>query len=171
VKLSIGEAGDADAASVAAVRIGAANALTARFGRGLWSSIATEKGIRYVMKHSRVIVARDGERIIGAFTLSTRRPWAIDPTYFTRVKTPIYLTSMAIDPIAQGQGVGRALLADAEARARAWPAQPGQAIRLDAFDADAGAAEFYKKCGYGERGRAVFRTAPLIYLERLLVAP
>ena len=34
--------------------------------------------------------------------------------------------------------------------------------------ADAGAGEFYARCGYVERGRTVFRTAPLIYFERLL---
>ena len=48
---------------------------------------------------------------------------------------------------------------------RRWPAQ---AIRLDAFDAEAGAGLFYAKCGYAERGRVTYRNVPLIYYERLL---
>ena len=109
--------------------------------------------------------------LVQASPSPTRKPWAIDPGYFTRVKTPIYLTSMAIVPAFQRKGVGRTLLMDAEHRARTWREGPGQAIRLDAFDADAGAGGFYAKCGYTERGRTVFRTAPLIYFERLLVTP
>ena len=84
------------------------------------------------------------------------------------MKTPIYLTNMAVAPAAQGQGVGRAMLLAAEEAVRKWP---GQAIRLDAFDADAGAGAFYAKCGYKERGRAAFRVVPLIYYELLPVRP
>jgi GNAT superfamily N-acetyltransferase len=172
VNLSIREAVAADADAVASVRVAAAEDLTARFGKGLWSSTATDKGVLFAMMRGRVMVAMEDGAIIGTLTLSTRKPWAIDPAYFTKVRTPIYLTSMAIEPAMQGKGVGRALLADAEERARQWRNPgPGQSIRLDAFDAVAGAGGFYAKCGYTERGRVVFRTAPLIYFERLLAAP
>jgi GNAT superfamily N-acetyltransferase len=117
------------------------------------------------MKQGRVLIATKAETIVGTLALSTRKPWAIDASYFTKVKTPIYLTSMAVEPKLQGQGVGREMLAAAEATTRAWP---GHAIRLDAFDAEAGAGIFYEKCGYKEVGRAVFRSVPLIYYERLL---
>jgi hypothetical protein len=43
-----------------------------------------------------------------------------------------------------------------------WPAS---AIFLDAYDAEAGAGEFYRKCGFREVGRASYRGAPLIYFE------
>jgi hypothetical protein len=56
-------------------------------------------------------------------------------------------------------------MAAAEEAVRAWP---GQAIRLDAFDAEAGAGGFYAKCGYREVGRTIFRSVPLIYFEKLL---
>ncbi len=49
--------------------------------------------------------------------------------------------------------------------ARAWPAD---AIRLDAYDADAGAGIFYAKCGCTEVGRVSYRGTPLIYYELLL---
>ena len=45
------------------------------------------------------------------------------------------------------------------------------AIRLDAFDAKAGAGGFYAKCGYTEVGRTSYRNAPLIYYQLLLPAP
>jgi ribosomal protein S18 acetylase RimI-like enzyme len=41
----------------------------------------------------------------------------------------------------------------------------GEAVRLDAYDADAGAGEFYEKCGFTEVGRVTYRLNPLIYYE------
>jgi ribosomal protein S18 acetylase RimI-like enzyme len=162
VQLSVREAVMADANDIAALRVAAAEDLTARYGKGFWSSHATEKAVLYAIKHGRVLVAEDGGRIVGTLTLSIHKPWAIDTAYFTKVKTPVYLTSMAIAPAQQKQGIGRAMLDAAVAAVRAWP---GQAIRLDAFDADAGAGDFYAKAGYHEMGRVVFRQVPLIYYE------
>ena len=56
-------------------------------------------------------------------------------------------------------------LEDACAVARAWPAD---AIRLDAYDADAGAGSFYAKCGFRERGRIVYKRDLLVYYELVL---
>lgn len=168
VQLSIREAVAAEAEEIAAVRMAAANDLTLRYGMGLWSSNTTVNLVQLAMKHGRVIIAVSDGAIAGTLTLSKRKPWAIDKSYFTRVKTPIYLTNMAVDPRVQSKGVGRALLADADVRARTWPGGAGQAIRLDAFDAEAGAGQFYARCGYTNRGHIVFRNAPLIYFERLL---
>lgn len=168
MKVSIRQAGSEEAEAIAATRRAAALDLTRRFGPGEWSSEATAAGVLSAMRRGRVFVAVDAGAVVGTMTLSTRRPLAIDAACFTRVKTPIYLTSMAVHPDAQGSGVGRALLADAEQRARAWPAMRGQAIRLDAFDAAAGAGGFYVRCGYSERARRVFRSTPLIYFERLI---
>ena len=50
-------------------------------------------------------------------------------------------------------------------RLKAWPAD---AIRLDAYDAPAGAGDFYAKCGFREVGRATYRGVPLVYFELLL---
>ena len=65
----------------------------------------------------------------------------------------------------QRKGVGRLLLKKAEELARAWPAD---AIRLDSFDAAAGAGPFYAKCGYREVGRVTYKQDPLLYFELLL---
>jgi GNAT superfamily N-acetyltransferase len=97
--------------------------------------------------------------------LATKKPWAIDVSYFTPVKRPLYLTGMAVSVAHQGQGLGRLAIEDACAFAAAWPAD---AIRLDSYDADAGAGAFYQKCGFRERGRVVYKGDPLIYFERLI---
>lgn len=165
LKLSTREAVAADAQEIADLRVAAAKDLTERFGKGFWSSNTTEKGVLLGMKRGCVLIASQAGSIVGTLTLSTWKPWAIDTGYFTKVKTPVYLTSMAIEPKQQGRGVGRLLLEAADGRALRWP---GQAIRLDAFDAEAGAGGFYAQCGYTEKGRAVFRSVPLIYYERLL---
>ena len=51
---------------------------------------------------------------------------------------------------------------------RATQAWPADAIRLDAYDADAGAGDFYAKCGFREVGKATYREVPLRYFEKLL---
>ena len=72
---------------------------------------------------------------------------------------------MMVAPEMQRKGIGRRMLVGAAAIARAWPAD---AIRLDAFDAPAGAGDFYSKCGYEERGRVVYKGDPLIYFEQVI---
>jgi GNAT superfamily N-acetyltransferase len=72
---------------------------------------------------------------------------------------------MAVDPEYQRQGIGRRLLDEARSVARQWPAE---SIRLDAYDAPAGAGRFYAKCGFREVGRAAYRGVPLVYFELML---
>ncbi|HEX7123429.1 MAG TPA: GNAT family N-acetyltransferase [Gemmatimonadaceae bacterium] len=154
-----------DAAAIAMVRTAAADDLTTRFGVGHWSSLATERSVLSSMDSSSLWVMRQGREVIATLRLATRKPWAIDPSYFTRSQRPLYLTDMAVHPRVQRTGVGRRCLEDVQRIARAWPAD---AIRLDAYDAPAGAGPFYAKCGYREVGRATYRGTPLIYFEFLL---
>jgi ribosomal protein S18 acetylase RimI-like enzyme len=72
---------------------------------------------------------------------------------------------MAVHPDWQCQGIGRLCIEEAKRLATQWP---GDAIFLDAYDAAAGAGEFYRKCGFREVGRVTYRNAPLIYFEMLL---
>ena len=163
--LRVGDATDADAALIAVLRTAAADDLTRRYGHGHWSSPVSEPTIRRGMRGTRVIVAREGDRVVGTLALATRKPWTIDATCFTAVRTPLYLTDMAVDPAVQRRGIGRHLLAEAVALARAMPVD---AIRLDAYDCEAGAGPFYAKCGFREAGRVLYRSTPLIYFELLL---
>lgn len=154
-----------DVSVIAGLQNAAAGALTARFGTGHWSSLVTERGAALSQPHARVRVGRSGKRILTVVRLATKKPWAIDVSYFTAVKRPLYLTGLAVSVAHQNRGLGRLAMEDACAVARGWPAD---AIRLDAYDSPAGAGEFYAKCGFKERGRALYRGDPLVYYELLL---
>lgn len=165
VRLRFRDATAADAPVIAALQNAAAGALTARFGTGHWSSLVNERSAVLAQRHARVRLGRNGRQVLTVLRLATKKPWAIDVSYFTLVKRPLYLTGMAVAVAHQGQGLGRLALADACAVAAAWPAD---AIRLDSYDADAGAGAFYQKCGFQKRGRVVYKGDPLIYFERLI---
>ena len=85
--------------------------------------------------------------------------------YFVRVRRPLYLIGLVVEPGLQHQGIGRILVEEAKAVARAWPAE---AIRLDAYDAEAGAGAFYAKCGFRQVARVTYKNTPLLYYELLL---
>ena len=144
------------------MRIAAAERLTRDFGEGHWSAHTNEAAVLRDIKASRVLAARDGGVIVGTLTLQARKPWAIDASYFKPCQKALYLINMAVAPDHQRLGVGRALLAEAVVVARAFPAD---AIRLDAYDAPAGAGGFYRKCGYAHAGGKVYRGVPLLYFE------
>ena len=162
MKITVAEA--SDAAEIAALRTAVAEDLTARHGRGHWSFGASDAGVLRGIRTSHVLVARERGRIAGTLRLATKKPWAIDTKYFADVDRPLYLLDMAVHPARQGHGIGRLMLESATETARRWPAG---AIRLDAYDHAAGAGEFYRKCGYREVGRVVYRGVPLIYFEQL----
>jgi GNAT superfamily N-acetyltransferase len=154
-----------DAAPLAALHNEVADHLTALHGRGAWSGHGTEKGALYAMRISRVYVARQRSKIVATLRLATKKPWAIDISYFTACAKPLYLLAMAVAPAKQRQGIGRRCLEEARRLAKELKAD---AIRLDAFAGDAGAGGFYARCGCAETGRATYRNTPLIYYEILL---
>jgi GNAT superfamily N-acetyltransferase len=142
--------------------VAVANRLTKDFGHGHWSSQTNDAAVLRDLKVATVLVARDRGRIIATLTLQTKKPWAIDVTYFTPCKKVLYLVNMAVHPRRQRRGIGRALMAEALRVARDLRAG---AIRLDAYDADAGAGAFYQRCGYRQRGMKAYRGVPLVYFE------
>ena len=165
MKISVTTASEADAPAIAALRTSVAEHLTRQFGKGHWSSCVTEKSVLRSIKTSRVLVVRDNQEVIGTLRLQTKKPWAIDLSYFKSVSRPLYLLDMAVLPDRQRGGIGRQLVEEAKAVARAWPSE---AIRLDAYDSDAGAGAFYTKCGFREVGRKTYRGVPLVYFELML---
>jgi GNAT superfamily N-acetyltransferase len=164
VRFSFQPATASDAASLATLHTLVADHLTELHGHGPWSAKTSEKNVLYAMRTSRVFVARLGVKIVGTLRLTTKKPWAIDTSCFSPCRRPVYLLAMAVTPAKQRQGIGRRCMKEAERIARAWPAD---ALRLDAYDAKAGAGGFYAKCGLAERGRASYRGAPLIYYESI----
>lgn len=164
-RLRVDPATDEDIPGVVSVRVNAAEDLTMKYGGGHWSGHATDKGVAWDLRNGQVLVARRGKSIVGTLKLSTRKPWAIDVSYFTPCKHPWYLTNMAVDPAHQGKGIGTRCVLEAVRLVREWG---GEAVRLDAYDAVAGAGPFYEKCGFTERGRVTYRITPLIYYELIL---
>jgi predicted N-acetyltransferase YhbS len=165
MRLSVMTAVEEDAAEIAALRNRVAEDLTVRLGTGPWSGNATERGVLRDLRTSQLVILRRGKRIVASLRLQKKKPWAIDVSYFTPVKRPIYLLSMNVEPKLQRQGVGRYLLNAAKEVAQT---AEYQAIRLDAFDAKAGAEGFYARCGYCKVGRVTYRKAPLVYFELVL---
>jgi predicted N-acetyltransferase YhbS len=153
-----------DAAAVAAVRVAAADRLTREFGDGHWSSHTNVDAVLRDLKVSAVLVARERGDVVGTLTLQTKRPWAIDPQFFTPCSKALYLINMAVTPGRQRAGIGRALLAEALMVARASSAE---ALRLDAYAGPAGSAEFYRRCGYAAAGGKSYRGVPLLYFEQM----
>jgi ribosomal protein S18 acetylase RimI-like enzyme len=165
LRVSFARARAEGATAVAALRTSAALDLTERFGKGHWSGKTSERGVLAGMRDGHILIARRGSAIVGCLRLSTKKPWAIDTSYFTPVARAIYLTDMAVRPDYQGKGIGRAMLAEAARIAGGWPAD---CIRLDAWNADAGAGDFYEHCGLRRVGLATYRDVPLVYYELLL---
>lgn len=165
--LSFETATVADAETVAGLRAAVATDLTRRHGPGHWSSIATESSVVRDIKTATVLLARRRGVAVGTVRLATRKPWSIDPVYFTAADNVVYLTDMAVAPDMQRQGIGRLCLEHACAIAAMLPAD---VIRLDAYDAPAGAGPFYAKCGFREVARVTYRKTGLVYFELMLRA-
>lgn len=156
---------EADVPEILALRADVADALTAQFGPGPWSRHSTEQGVRFEMRATGFLIARKGRKIVATLCLVTRKPWAIDLRYFRKSRKPLHLVAMAVAPALQRRGLGRECMQAAIAFARKSSAD---VIRLDAYDAPAGAGGFYAKCGFEEVGRASYRGCPLRYFELIL---
>jgi GNAT superfamily N-acetyltransferase len=155
----------ADALEIVALRNTTAEKLTAKHGQGPWSGKVSDKGILFTMRSGDVYVVKSKDGIIATLILSTKKPWAIDKKYFTPAEQPLYLTAMAVVPDWQRIGLGRRCL---QAALKKCKQNGADTIRLDAYDASAGAGPFYQKCGFIEVGRASYRDTPLIYYENAL---
>jgi len=163
--IKLTEATAAEAPAIANLHMAVAETLTREYGRGHWSSAVSERGVLYSMRIATVLVALVQNKVVGTLQLATKKPWAIDKAYFVACQRPLYLTAMAVLPAQQRRGIGRAMLEQAKEISREWP---GDAIRLDAYDAPAGAGKFYAKSGFREVGRVSYRGTPLIYFELML---
>jgi ribosomal protein S18 acetylase RimI-like enzyme len=153
----------ADARALLELRERTAAYLAKQHGRKRRASRATIRSVLWELKRGDVIwVLKQGDALVASLVLGTRKPWSIDASFFAHASHPIYLTSMNVAPEVQRQGVGRLCLEEAKRLVREWP---GDAIRLDAFDRDDGAGDFYRKCGFREVARVRYRGTPLIYFE------
>jgi GNAT superfamily N-acetyltransferase len=165
MRITVRQATESEAPAIARLHTVVAETLTREFGTGHWTTRVTERGVLHAMRTSNVYVVSHETDAVATFQLATKKPWAIDKSYFTQIPRPLYLTAMAVEPAMQRRGIGREMLEQARGIARGWP---GDAIRLDAYDSAAGAGGFYAKCGFTEVGRVTYRGTPLIYYELIL---
>ena len=160
------EAFPGDAPAIARLRNMVADHLTSRHGKGHWSYYTSDKSVLYGMKgNSKVLITKHQGKIVGTLRLATKKPWAIDVSYFTKVQQALYLLDMAIHPDFQRKGIGTKMIKAVTPLAVDWPAD---SIRLDSYDTEAGAGEFYRKCGFDEVGQVIYKDTPLIYFEMLI---
>lgn len=135
------------------------------FGDDRYTTTISEKSIARSLKSSRMVIATRRGQIVGTVRMETKKPWAIDLSYFTPGCKAIYLHNVNVDPTLQRSGIGRQLMERVKHVAKEWPVD---AIRLDAYDGPSGAGPFYRKCGFKKMGHAVYRGVPLIYYELVL---
>jgi GNAT superfamily N-acetyltransferase len=154
-----------DIPELVAMRARVSQNLAKKFGEGFWAGRPTESGERFLMRIGQVYIARHRGKLIATLALSTRKPWSIEVKNFRANTKPLYLRAMAVEPAKQGKGIGRKCIAEVRRIAKEMG---GDVIRLDAFDCAAGAGEFYRKCGFIETARVVYKGVPLIDFEMML---
>src|SRR5690348_9206803 len=101
MRIRLKAASPADVISIVELRAAVAGKLTADFGAGPWSRASTDKSVLFDMRNSKLFVAREGKEVIATLRLTTKKPWAIDRSYFAASHRPLYLLSMAVSPNLQ----------------------------------------------------------------------
>ena len=153
-----------EARALVALRSAVAQGMTQEFGPGHWSARPSKAEVVRQLRASHVLVARQGDELIGTVRLVRALPWAFDSSSFTPVAKPLYVLGLAVARECRRQGVGQQLMEAAKQTARAWSSQ---ARWLDAYEHAAGAGLFYMKCGFRKVGRTESREVPLVYFEWL----
>ena len=155
-----------DVDAVVSLRAAVAQDLTTRHGRGHWSSVGSDKSVLRDIRTSHVILAWEDRLPVGTARLANKRPWAINPAYFTADSQGAVSHGHGRGAALPGPGHRPPLPRAGEGRGRGAGGDGDS--RLDANDGAAGAGGFYAKCGFTERGRVSYRATQSIYYEMLL---
>lgn len=164
-EVSISVANKTEATALAALRTAVAQGMAQQFGDGPWAKAPTRAEVGRQLRASRVLVARQGDEVMGTVRLVTALPGVIDTHAFTPVGKAFYVLGLAVAPGCRGRGIGSQLMEAAKDTARSRGAQ---ALWLDAYDHAAGAGLFYMKCGFRQVGRTNYREVPLLWFEWLV---
>jgi len=149
---------------IAAIRDDSADDLTHRFGPGHWSGHSKLDRLKRELKKPRQLyLVKSGDEPVATFAIAESGPKFLRPAWFAEPEAPVmYLTALAVAPAWQGRGVGRWCMKFI----RKAVADHGlKWIRFDAYNAPAGAADFYVKCGCVERRKFGFNGVGLIAFE------
>jgi hypothetical protein len=95
--VSLGFATDADIQSLLDLQLAVDADQQRRFGTDRWSTTITDRSIARGLKSSRVLIAKQQERIVGGLRMATKKPWAIDLKYFTPVVKAVSLHDVNVD--------------------------------------------------------------------------
>lgn len=117
------------------------------------------------LTRGELFVADTEDGVLAAVVLNSE----CDPAYHTAAwqggEPYVVVHRLCVSPLAQNKGVGRGLMGEVEAWARAR----GYAdIRLDAFSQNPHALHMYAGLGYGKRGEAHWRKGLFYLLEKPL---
>ena len=152
------------AAPAHAILAASSDELARLHGPGRWGETVKLGAFKRGVLLRALYLATCGGVPAATFCLARRRPSFYAPTLFARPDAPAsYLSSMAVAPALQRQGLGRWCLEQAEALAAR---QRLAYMRLDAYEGPAGAGPFYQKCGYRAVGRVPLSGAALIVFEK-----
>ncbi|MFZ5625492.1 MAG: GNAT family N-acetyltransferase [Gemmatimonadota bacterium] len=138
--------------------------LATRYGRGHWSYTPSLDRLAVQAERRHVFAVRRRGRAVATLALNRKAPgWYHLERFRFPADPAAYLSNLAVLPGLQGQGIGRWCVSEAERMAAEWGCL---ALRFDAYDSPAGAAPFYRKCGFVSRGPFVFNRVPLILFEK-----
>jgi len=151
-----------DLRALVALRAEVAEAMKGLHGPGPWSELPSAARVRRQLRATTVLVAREGERLLGTVRLLPANQALFDFSFFTPAACALYVIGLAVSPACRGRGVARALMESAKAAARKWPAD---ALWLDTYDGAVGAAGFYEKCGFRRVGLTTRDGAGLVFYE------
>ena len=148
MRISVSVARDSDASAIVSLRTAVAESLTRQYGRGHWSSRATEAGV----SRDRNVASACGQNRQGSGGLGAPgRPRSRGPSIPTTLNRSVdrYISSIwPSSPAASAKGVGRRLIEEAKQVAVAWPAD---AVWLDAY-AEHTAARVLRKVRFQRSG-------------------
>ena len=155
-----------DAAQIHAIRVAAADDLTRRFGSGHWSHVSNLRTIRKHVTDETVWVGARASELVATLRITDSKIGFYRSAWFSDPKARAgYLMHMAVGPDHQRFGCGATLLREAEGVAMK---QGLECVRLDSYDAPAGAGSFYAKAGYTHVYSGEVNGVPLQYWEKLL---
>jgi hypothetical protein len=84
----------ADASTLADLHASVAEHLTSLHGIGPWSMKSSEMGVLFAMRTSKAFVARQRTDVMATLRLATKKPCAIDTSYFAPCRKPPYLVAI-----------------------------------------------------------------------------
>lgn len=150
----------ADGAAAVHAVLAACGAWLARQGYRNWDPPYPLDRLIADVAAREVWAVRLGDRVVATFTVGTTPPHPADPPAWREGDAPaLYLSRLAVDPAAQGRGLGAWCMGRVEARARELGCR---SVRFDVLAANAGLRGFYERLGYhlrGERTRAPYTFA------------